>query len=156
MRRYKVAIKASSGISSAMRNYCNECGISVWKFLCATVEERLRKPLNFSIAEIEQMQIRKYEKNTEFEIFEFGISDAIMQEKLRMIKDDYGISLNKFFVKIIAEKLNECGCSFDDKSLKNPVRKEIIKRKPKTIAEKDAESIKDLCDALWKIQMRRK
>ena len=65
----------------------------------------MRKPLDFSIAEIEQMQQRTYEKNAETERFSFGISDEIMLEKLRIIKEDYGISLNTFFVKIIAEKL---------------------------------------------------
>ena len=105
MQRFKVTLKVDSGIPDLMRNCCNRCGISVWRFLADTVQERLAKPLDFSIAEIEEMQKRPYEKNAEFERFDFGISDAIMLEQLRMIKEDYGIPLNSFFTKIIAEKL---------------------------------------------------
>ena len=126
MQRYNVTIKAESGISAAMRKYCDKCGISVWRFLSDAVAERLRKPLGLSIAEIEEMQKRPYEKNAEFESYSFSINDAILQEKLRIIKEDYGIPLNRFFVQTIAEKLEELGCSFDDKSLRKsekPVRK---------------------------------
>ena len=105
MQRFKVTLQIDSGIPNLMRNYCNRCGISVWKFLADTVRERLEKPLDFSITEIEEMQKRPYKTNVQYERFDFGISDAIVLEKLRIIKDDYGISLNTFFVKIIAEKL---------------------------------------------------
>jgi len=105
MQRFKVTLKVDSGIPRKMRKYCKQCGISVWRFLADTVAERLSKPLDFSIAEIEEMQKRPYEKNAEFERFDFGISDAIILEKLRIIKEDYGIPLNTFFAKIIAEKL---------------------------------------------------
>ena len=152
MQRYSVAIKADSGISAAMRKYCDECGISVWKFLSSTVVERLRKPLGLSIAEIEQMQKRPYEKNAEFEKFEFGISDAILQEKLRIIKEDYGIPLSSFFVQTIAEKLKDLGYDFDDKSLRNPVRKKAVKPKQET----NADSVSELRDAFIAIAMRKK
>ena len=150
MQRYFVAIKADSGISAAMRKYCDECGISVWKFLSSTVAERLQKSL--SITEIEQMQKRPYEKNAEYDRFEFGISDAILQEKLRIIKEDYGIPLSSFFVQTIAEKLKASGCSFDDKSLRNPVRKNAIKPKQKT----NADSVSELRNTFIEIAMRKK
>lgn len=105
MQRFKVTLRVDSGLPNLMRKYCKKNGISVWKFLADVTKERLQKPLDFSIAEIEEMQKRPYEKNAETERFDFGISDAIVEEKLRNIKEDYGIALNTFFVKIIAEKL---------------------------------------------------
>lgn len=152
-----MVIKANSGISKAIQNYCDNCGISVWKFLSSTVTERLQKPLDFSIAEIEELNQRKYERNAEFESLYFGISDTILQEKLRIIKEEYGIPLSRFFVHIIAEKLSKSGYSFDDKSLRKPVRKNAINpKKRKTYAEKYAESVSELRDSLAKIQMRKK
>ena len=155
MQRYKVAIKANSGISAAMRKYCEDCGISVYKFLATTIADRLHKPLDFSIAEIEDMQSRTHEKNSEFEIFEFRISDTIIQEKLRIIKEECGISLSRFFVHVIAEKLKESGYTFDDKSLRNPVRKNVSKQKPKSYAEKYAEDIELLRKKLLRISMQK-
>ena len=144
MQRYKVSIKSATGIASAMRKYCDDCGISIYKFLSSTVIEKMRNPIDYSVEEIEQMQQRRHDKNAEFEVFEFGISDAIIQEQLRIIKEDYGIPLSKFFEHIIAEKLKASGYSFDDKTLRNPVRKNISKPKQKTYAEKYAESVKEL------------
>ena len=106
LQRFKVTVKAESGISCAIRNYCNKCGISVWTFLATTITERLRKPLDFSIAEIERKRTHESGKD---ERFDFGISDAIVLEKLRIIREDYGVPLNYFFVRTIAEKLTELG-----------------------------------------------
>jgi len=114
MQRYKVTFKTESGIPKALRNYCNKCGISAWTFCATTIAERLQKPLDFSIAEIEQ---KRPHDSGKFERFDFGISDAIVQEQLRLIPEDYGVSLNWFFVKTIAEKLTELGYSF------KPIRK---------------------------------
>ena len=156
MQRYAVTIKAESGISSAMRKYCDDCGISVWKFLSSVVEERLRNPLDFSIAEIEDMQSNKREKNAEFEQYMFGISDTIMQEKLRIIKEDYNIPLSRFFVRVIAEKLEREGYSFDDKSIRNPVRKSAVKQNKKSNAEKMRNSTEELRNFMINLDMRKK
>ena len=67
------------------------------------------KRFDFSIAEIEQ---KRPHDSGKYERFDFGISDAIVQEQLRLIPEDYGVSLNWFFVKTIAEKLTELGYSF--------------------------------------------
>ena len=109
MQRCKVTIKKQTGIAEQMRNFCRDNRITIWTFLSETIQERLRCPLNFSITEIEEMQKRPYEKDAEFERFDFGITDAIAQEQLRMIKEDYGIAQNTFFVKTIAEKLQSQG-----------------------------------------------
>ena len=105
MQRFKVTLRTDSGIPKLMRKYCRKNGISIWKFLSDVTKERLQQPLNFSIAEIEEMRQRPYEKNVETERFDFGISDTIAMEQLRIIKEEYGIALNTFFVRIISEKL---------------------------------------------------
>ena len=106
MQRFKMTVKVDSGISYAIHDYCDKCGISVWKFLSASITERLREPLNSSIAEIDRKRSHEYGTDVSFY---FGISDTITLEKLKIIREDYGISLNYFFAKTIAEKLEELG-----------------------------------------------
>ena len=146
MQRFKVSIKTESGVSQAMRKYCDECGISLWLFLQETISARLQKPYDFSIAEIEQK--KKYGKGSDYEEFYFGISDEIAIEKLHTIREQYGISLNYFFVKTITEKLTELGRSFDDKT--KPMRK-IIEEKPR----RNVSDINDLLISLQKIDMQK-
>lgn len=107
MQRYKVSLKKESGIPHALRNYCNDYGISAWSFLADTITERLQKPLDVSIAETKCK--RSYRAGSKYEYFYFGISDAIVQEKLRIIVEEYGISLNHFFTQTISGKLKGLG-----------------------------------------------
>ena len=102
------------------------------------------------------MQSNKREKNAESEQYEFGISDTIMQEKLRIIKEDYKIPLSRFFVRVIAEKLEREGYSFDDKSLRNPTRKNVVKQNQKSNAEKLRDSMEELRNFMINLDMRKK
>lgn len=106
MQRFKITIYKDTGIANQMRNYCAKYGISIWSFLVQTICDELSHPLDFSIAEIESLQKRPYKKGARTERFDCGISDAIVLEKLRIIKEDYGIPLNTFFVYAIQKKLN--------------------------------------------------
>ena len=143
MQRYKVAIKADSGVAQAMRSHCDKCGISVWSFLQDTITERLQKPFDFSIAEIEQKKTNN--KGSDYAEFYFGISDSICQEKIRSIKEQYGISRNYFFVKTITEKLSELGYTFNNTEI--PVRKT---KKKQTRKKSDVDN---LLESLRKIDM---
>ena len=69
--------------------------------------------------------------------------------KLDILRNEYGISLNNFFAKAIAEKLQNLGYGFDDKSFREKdMRKPTPKRKPS--------DMDNLIRSLQKIQMRKR
>ena len=146
MQRYKVSLKTESGIPQALRKYCDDYGISAWSFLADTIAERLQKPIGSSVAEMKGK--RTYRAGSKYEYFYFGISDAIVQEKLRLIVEEYGVSLNYFFTQTIAEKLQGLGYEFANKP-------ESV-RKSKRKNAHDFSGIEQLRNFMTELDMRKK
>lgn len=78
----------------------------------------------------------------------FVTANPEINAKLDILRNEYGISLNDFFIRTIAEKLKNLGCSFDDKSF---AENELRKPNPK----KPKSDLDDLRSSLQRIQMRR-
>lgn len=69
--------------------------------------------------------------------------------KLDILRNEYGVSLNGFFVKAIAEKLSDLGYGFNDKSFR---KKDVRKPTPR----QKASDMDKLIMSLQKIQMRKR
>ena len=85
----------------------------------------------------------------------FVTADAELIRKLDILSNEYGVSLNSFFTKIIAEKLQKLGCSFDDKSVKEKPKRKISTEQYQP-AEQMWKSLNDIRSAITEIQMRKK
>ena len=85
----------------------------------------------------------------------FVTADAELIRKLDVLSNEYGVSLNSFFTKIIAEKLQKLGCSFDDKSFKGKQKRKISVEQYQP-AEQMRKSLDDMRNAITRIQVRKK
>ena len=83
----------------------------------------------------------------------FVTANAEIIRKLDILRNEYGVSLNDFFVKTIAEKLRKLGCSFDDKSFTEKPMRKIAE---KTQADRAWDEMQKLQKSFMQIQMRKK